>query len=223
MVGYNTKEPLINIDEFQIFSGEVVVLTGVSGIGKTTLLKTIAGLVKPINGTVNVCDRKLPSKPKRGEIGYIPQSLGLVRHASVIHNVMIGANAGMKKFWNPIPSLLAKDVADKAISAMDLTSHQYRLIRKLSGGQQRRVATARTLAQRPRLILADEFLSELDEETLTMVLESVTSYIRENNSALIVVEHDISRAKSMANRLLVIDDGRVNPFITKPKAVVLNS
>ena len=109
MVGYNTKEPLINIDEFQIFSGEVVVLTGVSGIGKTTLLKTIAGLVKPINGTVNVCDRKLPSKPKRGEIGYIPQSLGLVRHASVIHNVMIGANAGMKKFWNPIPSLLAKD------------------------------------------------------------------------------------------------------------------
>ena len=93
----------------------------------------------------------------------------------------------------------------------------------MSGGQQRRVATARTLAQRPRLILADEFLSELDEETLTMVLESVISYIRENNSALIVVEHDISRAKSMANRILVIDDGRVNPFITKPKAVVLNS
>ena len=56
-----------------------------------------------------------------------------------------------------------------------------------------------------------------------MVLESVTSYVRDNNSALIVVEHDISRAKSMANRLLVIDDGRVNPFITKPKAVVLNS
>ena len=189
MVGYNTKEPLINIDEFQIFSGEVVVLTGVSGIGKTTLLKTIAGLVKPINGTVNVCDRKLPSKPKRGEIGYIPQSLGLVRHASVIHNVMIGANAGMKKFWNPIPSLLAKDVADKAISAMDLTSHQYRLIRKLSGGQQRRVATARTLAQRPRLILADEFLSELD----IVVRDNMFHYLKKEcklrNGSIIYATH----------------------------------
>ena len=51
----------------------------------------------------------------------------------------------------------------------------------------------------------------------------MTNYVKENNSALIVVEHDITRAKAMANRLLVIDDGRVNPFITKPKAVVLNS
>lgn len=209
MVGYNTKEPLINIDEFQIFSGEVVVLTGVSGIGKTTLLKTIAGLVKPINGTVNVCDRKLPSKPKRGEIGYIPQSLGLVRHASVIHNVMIGANAGMKKFWNPIPSLLAKDVADKAISAMDLTSHQYRLIRKLSGGQQRRVATARTLAQRPRLILADEFLSELDDNTKEKVLSEVLKYVQEENAALVVIEHDIKRAREMGDRIFLIKERKI--------------
>ena len=92
-------------------------------------------------------------------------------------------------------------------------------IRKLSGGQQRRVATARTLAQSPNLILADEFLSELDQDTIDMVLGEVTQYIKSNNSALLVVEHDITRAKIMADRLLVIDDGRVNPFITEPTAM----
>ena len=67
---------------------------------------------------------------------------------------------------------------------MGLTEKSREPIRRLSGGQQRRVATARTLAQRPRLILADEFLSELDEETLSSVLEAVTNYVRENNASL---------------------------------------
>ena len=84
------------------------------------------------------------------------------------------------------------------------------------------MATARTLAQRPKLILADEFLSELDEETLSSVLKAVTSYVWENNAALIVVEHDISRAKMMADKLLVIDDGRINPFVKGTKAMEVN-
>ena len=92
-------------------------------------------------------------------------------------------------------------------------------VRKLSGGQLRRVATARTLSQKPSLIMADEFLSELDEETMSMVLSKVTEYIRESGASLLVVEHDISRAKSMADRLLVIDDGRINPFIREVTAM----
>jgi ABC-type lipoprotein export system ATPase subunit len=92
-------------------------------------------------------------------------------------------------------------------------------IRRLSGGQQRRVATARTLAQCPELIMADEFLSELDEKTVDMVLQEVIEYVKSSNSALLVVEHDITRAKMMADRLLVIDDGRANPFITEPTAI----
>jgi ABC-type glutathione transport system ATPase component len=67
--------------------------------------------------------------------------------------------------------------------------------------------------------MADEFLSELDEETMTMVLNEVTKYIRQSGASLLVVEHDISRARSMADRLLVIDDGRVNPFITEATAI----
>ena len=209
IIGYDIKEPLIKIDEFNVYPGEIVVLIGSSGIGKTTLLKTIAGLVRPISGTISVFEKTIPFHPKRGELGYIPQSLGLVRHASVMHNVMIGANAGHKRIWTPFPSNIAKKHALASILAMGLDTHQFKIIRKLSGGQQRRVATARTLAQQPRLILADEFLSELDEETKEIVQTKVLEYIHQTNSALLVVEHDITRAKEMGDRLLLIKDGKI--------------
>ena len=222
-IGYKKEEPLVQIPNLEIFPGEIVAIAGPSGVGKSTLLKTIAGLIRPISGSIEVCGKSFPNRPNRGELGYIPQSLGLVRHASVLHNVMLGANAGHN---NPIPfigiclpSLVAKKKSIEAINSMGLEEKISEPIRRLSGGQQRRVATARTLAQCPELILADEFLSELDEKTVDMVLKEVTTYVKSNNSALLVVEHDIKRAKMMADRLLVIVDGRVNPFITEPTAM----
>ena len=222
-IGYKKEEPLVEIPNLEIFPGEIVAIAGPSGVGKSTLLKTIAGLIRPISGSIEVCGRSFPNRPNRGELGYVPQSLGLVRHASVLHNVMLGANAGHN---TPIPfigiclpSFVAKKKSIEAINSMGLEEKISEPIRRLSGGQQRRVATARTLAQCPELILADEFLSELDEKTVDMVLKEVTTYVKSNNSALLVVEHDITRAKMMADRLLVIDDGRVNPFITEPTAM----
>lgn len=222
-IGYKKEEPLVQIPNLEIFPGEIVAIAGPSGVGKSTLLKTIAGLIRPISGSIEVCGKSFPNRPNRGELGYVPQSLGLVRHASVLHNVMLGANAGHN---TPIPfigiclpSFVAKKKSIEAINSMGLEEKISEPIRRLSGGQQRRVATARTLAQCPELILADEFLSELDEKTVDMVLKEVTTYVKSNNSALLVVEHDIKRAKMMADRLLVIDDGRVNPFITEPTAM----
>ena len=224
LIGYKAADALVKIPNLEIFPGEIVAIAGPSGVGKSTLLKTIAGLVRPISGSIEVCGKIIPSRPNRGELGYVPQSLGLVRHASVMHNVMLGANAGHNKpriplIGIPLPSSIAKAKALQAISAMGLEEKINEPIRRLSGGQQRRVATARTLAQSPRLIMADEFLSELDQDTIDMVLSEVTEYVRTSNAALLVVEHDITRAKLMADRLLVIDDGRVNPFITEPTAM----
>ncbi|MGY8692365.1 MAG: ATP-binding cassette domain-containing protein, partial [Candidatus Poseidoniales archaeon] len=130
--------------------------------------------------------------------------------------VMLGATAGSSTIFH---SLEVKKKAHLAIERMGLTDKILEPVRKLSGGQQRRVATARTLAQEPKLILADEFLSELDEETMEMVLREVLEYVRKSGAALIVVEHDIARARSMADRLLVIDDGRINPFIREVTAM----
>ena len=205
-VGFQ-KQPLLSIENLIVNSGEVLAITGPSGIGKTSLLKTIAGLLTPISGLVQVCEAISPQKPARGTIGYIPQKLGLVRHSSVWANVMLGSRAGNTKSHS-------RGQSTNAILAMGLEEKRNEPIKRLSGGQQRRVAIARTLAQRPKLILADEFLSELDEETSDKVVKAVMQYVSSSGAAMVLVEHDISRAREISDRLLVIDDGRLNPFIT---------
>ncbi len=259
IIGYDSNNPLVSIDKFTVNPGEVIVLTGESGIGKTTLLKTIAGLIKPISGKVLAPD-------KRGELGYIPQNLGLVRHATVMHNVMLGANAGHNKLWpkffafalsfcllfslsligygfvtwnsillylSPIIAAIlflilafsfslfsppiAKDSALAAIDSLGISSYKFKIVRQLSGGERRRVATARTLSQKPRLILADEFLSELDEKTKGKVQSEVLNYITNNNSSIIIVEHDLIRAKEMSDRLFMISDGKLKEHLTEEK------
>ena len=204
-VGYKVTEPLLSGVNFTFNPGEIIAINGASGIGKTTLLKTLAGLLEPLEGEFNIFGK---SKPRRGEVGYIPQRLGLIRHASVLHNVMLGARAGHTSPWWPFSSSCRK-FSDDAIDSVGIYHKLRTPVRKLSGGQQRRVAVARTLAQQPRLILADEFLAELDEETLEMVMKVVLDYVAENNAIMILVEHDFERAKRMANRLFTATSGEL--------------
>ena len=201
------RSTLLSIEKLEISSGEILAVTGPSGIGKTSLLRTISGLLRPMSGFVQVDGVRSPDRPRRGTIGYIPQKLGLVRHSSVWANVMLGSRAARS-------SSDSKERAINSITAMGLEEKKYESVKRLSGGQQRRVAIARTLAQRPKLILADEFLSELDEKTSMKVTKAVTDYVSASGAAMILVEHDITRAKEISDRLLIIDDGRLNPFIT---------
>ena len=95
-VGHETS--LIKNINVEVKPGEIIAILGPSGIGKTTLLRTIAGLIQPLEGKISIINT-----PKRGGIWYIPQKLGLVRHASVSHNVDLGARAGTKlsfKWWS---------------------------------------------------------------------------------------------------------------------------
>jgi ABC-type phosphate/phosphonate transport system ATPase subunit len=218
-IGYSKQNPLVEIPKLEISSGEIIAITGPSGVGKTTLIRTISGLVRPLKGKVSLFGQPFGVRPKRGSLGYIPQRLGLVRHASVFHNVMMGARAGNSSPYSIFPNRKIRDSCLDSIRRMGLSEKLYEPIRRLSGGQQRRVAIARAMAQSPEIILADEFLSELDENTLEMVKTEVVEFVRNESSTLIVVEHDVSRAKSIADRMLVIDDGRVNPFISRTTAL----
>jgi len=201
-IGY--EEPLISNINLTIYPGQIISIIGASGIGKTTLLRTIAGLVSPLDGSV-----KLNIKP-RGGLGYIPQKLGLVHHASVRHNVGLGARAGtsfLEEQWTW--GHRRGERTDLAIEQMGLTEKTNEPVRILSGGQQKRVATARTLAQQPQLLLADEFLSELDEDNIQIVVESVVDFIKENGSAMILVEHNTERAIQLSNRTFRLIEGEL--------------
>lgn len=201
-VGYD--EELISEINLEINAGDVIAVIGPSGIGKTTLLRTIAGLVKPISGDI-FC-----KAPKRGGIGYIPQKLGLVRHTSVYHNVDLGARSGSRLFSEPKTWFKRRsERVTTAVERMGLSDKMKEPVRRLSGGQQRRVATARTLAQRPKLILADEFLSELDEDNISIVLDAVKEYMEDGKSAMVIVEHNIQRAIEISTHLLQIKDGKL--------------
>ncbi len=201
-VGYE-KELISGVD-LEINIGDIIAIVGPSGIGKTTLLRTIAGLIKPLSGEISC------NAPRRGGIGYIPQKLGLVRHTSVYHNVDLGARAGTPFRIEPKTWFKRRNTrVVNAVERMGLSEKLDEPVRRLSGGQQRRVATARTLAQRPNLILADEFLSELDDENISIVIEAVKEYMSDSESAMIIVEHNIRRASEMSSRLLQVKDGKL--------------
>jgi len=198
-IGYSSNSILANIEELKIKQGEIVSIIGESGIGKTTFLKNIAHLLKPISGTLEILNSD--NAPERGEVGYIPQKLGLIKHETVFFNVLEGAICN-ESILRSISGLHEEKVIDKveeAIELMNLSNKIDEPIKRLSGGQQRRVAIARTIAQGPKLILADEFLSELDDKTVESVWKAMMDYAESNTVTLVIVEHNIERAK-LANR-----------------------
>ena len=205
-VGYNS--PLVSGFNLEIKPGEIVAIVGISGLGKTTLLRTIAGLIPKLSGKI------IGNVRRRGGIGYIPQRLGLVRHASVYHNVELGARCGINVNdesgnilnWSKRKSVLIHET----VKLVGLTEKINEPIRRLSGGQQRRVATARTIAQSPELILADEFLSELDKENADSIIRLMRNYVKSSNSAMLLVEHHLDRANQIADRIVDLGDFDVN-------------
>tara|TARA_B100001778_G_scaffold115129_1_gene94422 strand:- start:3579 stop:4262 length:684 start_codon:yes stop_codon:yes gene_type:complete len=209
-VGYDVE--LISKINLEIRAGEIIAIVGPSGIGKTTFLRTVAGLVRPLAGEISC------NAPRRGGIGYIPQRLGLVRHTSVYHNVDLGARSGTPFWSEPLTWFNRRHtrVLD-AVNRMGLVEKIDEPVRRLSGGQQRRVATARTLAQRPKLILADEFLSELDDDNISIVLDAVKEYMTQSESAMIIVEHNIQRAAEISDKLLQMNlDGKLVDYELEP-------
>ena len=194
-IGYSSSSILAIVDNLQINKGEIVSIIGESGIGKTTLLRNFAKLLSPIDGKLLIFDSQL--KPERGKLGYIPQKLGLITHETVYFNVLEGAICH-ESLLRSITGFHEEKVINKvedSIKLMNLSDKIDEPIKYLSGGQQRRVAIARTMAQGAKLILADEFLSELDDKTANNVWNIMSEYVRSNEITLVIVEHNVERAK----------------------------
>ena len=207
---YSLKEITLSIERGTNYS-----IVGQSGSGKSTLLKLINGMMNPSKGQIKV-DYQTPNMNKKqfrramSKIGYIPQSLGLVKNISVIENVLIGALPRIGK----INSLLKKfpeneiEEAKKIIKLVGLKGKENRKAYMLSGGEKRRVAIARALMQKPVLLLADEIVSELDQVTAREIMDLVADAQNRLNLTAVMVHHDMRLALEYANRVAVIKEGQ---------------
>lgn len=198
--------PVLDRIDLEVANGETVALLGPSGCGKTTLLRTIAGFIRPSEGTIEVggrvvCGPKTWLAPERRKVGLVPQEGALFPHLSVEANIAFGLK-GLSKS--------AKSArVERCLELVGLPGFGARRPGELSGGQQQRVALARALAPEPSVVLLDEPFSSLDATLRAQVREEVREALREAGATAILVTHDQEEALSFADRVAVVQDGRL--------------
>jgi putative spermidine/putrescine transport system ATP-binding protein len=188
----------------EVADGEFVVLLGPSGCGKTTTLRMIAGFITPTSGSVHLGERDVTTLPPwKRNAGLVFQSYALFPHLSVAQNVAFGLE--MRRLGKA-------DIAARVGEALRLVRLEHlagRLPRQLSGGQQQRVALARALAIRPDILLLDEPLSNLDAKLRQEVRVEIRELQRQLGLTTVMVTHDQEEALTMADRLVVMNEGAV--------------
>lgn len=212
---YDSKNYVLRKITLSVDNGVNYAIVGQSGSGKSTLLKLMNGMMKPSKGQVkinyqtpDIHDKKF--KRVMSKIGYIPQSLGLIKNLTVIDNVLIGALPRIgkfKSFFKMFPENEIKE-AEKILKLVGLEDKLERKAYMLSGGEKRRVAIARALVQKPELLLADEIVSELDHVTAREIMNLVADAQRTFNLTSVMVHHNMQLALEYANRVAVIKEGQ---------------
>jgi len=202
--------------------GEVVVVIGPSGSGKSTLCRTINRLEAIQSGEIRLDGKLLPEEGKelarlRAEVGMVFQSFNLFAHKTVLQNVSLGQVKvrGRKK---EEADRRSREILDR----VGLADQAPKYPAQLSGGQQQRVAIARALAMDPKVMLFDEPTSALDPEMINEVLEVMQQLAREGMT-MVVITHEMGFARSAANRVVFMSDGRIvedrtpEEFFTHPE------
>ncbi|MEV6682911.1 amino acid ABC transporter ATP-binding protein [Streptomyces erythrochromogenes] len=203
--------------------GEVVVVIGPSGSGKSTLCRAINRLETVESGTILIDGEPLPAEGKdlarlRAEVGMVFQSFNLFAHKTVLANVSL-AQVKVRGRSKREAERRSRELLDR----VGLADQADKFPAQLSGGQQQRVAIARALAMDPKALLFDEPTSALDPEMINEVLEVMRQLAREGMT-MVVVTHEMGFARSAANRVLFMADGRIvedrtpEEFFTAPES-----
>lgn len=201
-VAFGGREGLASID-LEVAAGERLALLGPSGGGKTSLLRSLAGLQPVLGGRIEVDGRDVTALPpeQRGVV-YMHQTPSLFPHLSVVRNVMFPLEVRGRE-----PSDAAR-VAHDWLARVRLDGFADRATHTLSGGQRHRVALARALAAAPRALLLDEPFASLDPSLRGEVRDAVTQVLRDGDGpAVIVVTHDVDEAAALGDRVSVLIDG----------------
>lgn len=194
--------------DFSLAPGEILALTGPSGAGKTTLLRILAGLVRPAEGRItcqgevwqdSAKGRFVP--PHRRRTGLVFQSYALLPHMTALRNIEMA--------MGDLPADARRAEALRLMEVLDLSGLEARKPANLSGGQQQRVALARALARRPAVLLLDEPLSAVDRRTRRRVRDQLAALRTAGGPPILLVTHDLEEAAGLADRLAVMDAGRI--------------
>ena len=189
----------------EIADGEFMVLLGPSGCGKSTALRMIAGLETVTEGTLRIGDRVVNDvAPQHRDIAMVFQSYALYPHMTVRKNIESPLTAGLK-----VDAAERKQRVEEAAAILDLTPYLERKPAALSGGQRQRVALARAIVRRPQVFLMDEPLSNLDAKLRTQTRLELVDLWRRLQATFIYVTHDQVEAMTMASRMAIIAEGRL--------------
>ncbi|HNP95610.1 MAG TPA: ATP-binding cassette domain-containing protein [Cyclobacteriaceae bacterium] len=206
----------INID-LEIEAGKLVTLYGESGVGKTSILRMISGLLQPDEGLIQVGDatwfdssKKINSKPQKRDVGLVFQDYALFPNMTIRENLEFATD---------------KDdpVIDELLSLMELEDLQDRKSDTLSGGQKQRVALARALVRKPKLLLLDEPLSALDRKMRAKLQEYILSVHRKFALTTILVSHETTEIFKLSDEVLVLKEGLITFRDTPAKLFSGNS
>lgn len=205
------KEPVLKDVSLLVEQGEILALTGESGCGKTTLLRTIAGFEPIQQGGISILDQLVSDsdkvvKPENRSVGLVFQDLALFPHMTIKKNIAYGLNR-----------LSAEEKKQRITEVLELTGlsdYTDRYPHELSGGQKQRVALARALAVKPKLLLMDEPFSNLDEILRVKVRHEIKAILEKSEITTIIVTHDSHDAFNLADKIAILRNGEIIQYGT---------
>ncbi len=201
--GYGGRAVVHDVD-LSVAPGEFVAILGSSGCGKTTLLRTIAGFQKALGGRINLFGRDVTDEPpERRDLAMVFQSYALWPHMTVAGNIGFGL-----KLRGQHRAEIDRRIA-AVLELLNLPGLAERKVTDLSGGQRQRVALGRALAIEPRILLLDEPLSNLDAKVRLHLRSEIKALQRKLGFSAVHVTHDREEAMTMADRIIVMDQGRI--------------
>ena len=208
--GSSNKIEVLKGVNLQLFPGEIVALVAPSGAGKSTLLQ-IAGLLdKPLSGKIFIDGQEIQNKSdnqltmiRRREIGFVYQFHHLLPEFSSRENI------DLPQLSNGVSSKDAQRRSNELLDLVNLANRSNHRPAELSGGEQQRIAICRALANKPKIILADEPTGNLDQNTTLSVFESLLKIVKKTNLAALIATHNLDLAKRM-DRVVELIDGKIS-------------
>ena len=209
---YDGRTNVLQGASLAVQRGAMTMILGRSGSGKTTLLKVIKGLLRPQRGSVVIHAAAAAGNGRvaADSTAYVPQSLGLVRSMTALDNTLTGALSRvgtLRSLMKSFPKAIVEEARD-TVARFGLAHKLNEPVYKLSGGERQRIAIARALMQNPSLILADEFVSQLDPITAEEILEMMRAICRQGVS-LLITTHETDVVAGYADRIVVMRQGSV--------------